>query len=63
MATREYSGSAPACAPPTKQEILSSFARTVGAATYRAYEAGDRRLADNIVAWADKFISDGGLAA
>ncbi len=63
MATREYSGSAPACAPPTKQEILSGFVGTVATVVCEAMEAGDTVLADNIVAWADKFIADGGLAA
>ncbi|MEI7609438.1 MAG: hypothetical protein WCJ64_18820 [Rhodospirillaceae bacterium] len=61
MATREYSGSAPARASISKQELLIGFVGTVATVVSKAMEAGDHRLADNIVAWADRVIVEEGL--
>ena len=61
MATADSSGTAPARAPITKQELLTGFIATVCAAVREAMEAGDTALADGIVKFADHLIAREGL--
>ncbi len=61
MAGASFSATAPACASITNQELLTGFVSTIATVIYEATEAGDHRLADSIVAWADRVIVEEGL--